>query len=390
MQTDKILATLIDHPRIGAKQLAELSEVNRNTVETVLQRHIKALDVEAAAETGKRGRPENLYAVRPDWVPVLRQRWAGQMAPPDLSALDRALATLEAASFAAVDPLEKLEERKRMAGSAALQSKAARALLGLAQNDAARHEAEARIERAEARLIAPTVKRVRPRPGPPLMHVLWRHWVERLTALASEYEADVIGLGAEGQGIALVLDLIPGTHDPVKESLMSVLDAHHRAALCVPVVDLSPKRRSNFLDAFAPLALDPIARYADLFVTIDSALQRSTEVWAQIDGIAHKDRVSQAVTVANNSLFEAIVLENSSARAAAPARDYYNDFLKTMIQDAESGGNFWRTYGAPNVLDLKTSDAFQAKAEGQSWNYFASAASADLTVAANNSFAIAG
>jgi hypothetical protein len=158
----------------------------------------------------------------------------------------------------------------------------------------------------------------------------------------------------------------------------------------VPVVDLSPKRRSNFLDAFAPLALDPIARYADLFVTIDSALQRSTEVWAQIDGIAHKDRVSQAVTVANNSLFEAIVLENSSARAAAPARDYYNDFLKTMIQDAESGGNFWRTYGAPNVLDLKTSDAFQAKAEGQSWNYFASAASADLTVAANNSFAIAG
>lgn len=392
MQTEKILATLIDNPGIGAKKLAELSGAKQNTVETVLQRHERAIRAERASNTGKKGRPEHRYAVLEDWIPVFQQRWGREAGEQGGSTLERALTTLEAASFAAVDPLESEADRRRMATVAALRVKAARALMTQAANEASLHEAEARITRAQARVAAstkaiPPPKRVRPAPAAndSLLRAWWAQWVGRLEALAEQYGAEKIGSGADRQGMAMVLDLIPG-EDPLKASLLDALRAHHRPTLCVSVADLSAGRQATFLKRFEVLALDPIARHANLFVTVDSRQAKSKNAWAKIDEIAHRDRLPQAVKIANGALIEMIVEQSAPPAIVAPAKAYYDGFVERAIQQAEDEGSFWRSYGSPHVLDVETNDAFQAQAEHRSWSYLPRAAWADLNPVAAGDF----
>jgi hypothetical protein len=56
METNKILAAFIGNPDISAERL-EFSGVNRNTVETVLQRHEHATASRRATDTGRKGCP---------------------------------------------------------------------------------------------------------------------------------------------------------------------------------------------------------------------------------------------------------------------------------------------------------------------------------------------
>ncbi|MCW2783272.1 MAG: hypothetical protein JWR35_3721 [Marmoricola sp.] len=364
MVTDKILSTLADNPGVGVTQLCELTGANRRTVLSVLQRHRNALTARPAPSEGARGRPEHLYEVKPEWISVLRERWAPPRAEDPL---ESALAILESASFAARDVMETPEDRERMAGVTHLRARAARRLIEAVETSR-QAAALARVERAEARLTREV--RVEPRPiespGQDVLEAWGSRWAQRLGKLIGQYGSDVPGMGDIGtRGIALVLNCISGPSS-ASGAFATILRASHRPTLSLHLAALSVSKRAAFVREFETLALDPIARASDLYVTVDSRQSQSTATWAQIDEVGHADRAARAVEIAGYALMEAV--KDSGGEAVEPAIEYQTHFIADVMK-ARDEPTLWQVYGSPHVLDLGRNAALQATVEGQSWIY---------------------
>lgn len=402
METTKVVATLIANPGRTSKEIAALASAKPNTVETVLQRVRHALETEVAQpEPGKRGRPEMRYSVKSEWVPVLRERWAlgrGARAP---NQLETALSALEASSFAAIDPLEPPDERARMADLAKLQARAAYALARINGDAEMQSLVSERIRRAEAR-IAPPPPLVRRgtvsgvdfgvKASPEYLLFRWREWASRLAKLMARYECKATGAADRDlRGVALVLDLIPEAGDPVEAAILRVLDRIHKPTICVHVAALKQARQEQFLRDFEELALDPIARFADLYAAVDSSRLPSTETWAEIDSMARGKRADRIAEIAGASLRSALGAPGLRSEMIVGVSDFYAHFLRQVeaakdISVAES--SLWSVYGSPAVLDLHESEAFRDRVEGQNWSYLGSAASRDLESIARAEFSL--
>ncbi|MBA4338766.1 MAG: hypothetical protein C0421_07975 [Hyphomonas sp.] len=390
METSRILSTLIAHPDISVTELAKLCGANRHTVQTVLQRHQRALISKPCTPAGKKGRPQALYRVAKDWIPVLRARWEDGPAVEVRSPLEEALRFLEAASLAAIDPAEDEETRRRMKSLAELRLKSA---FRLAQSGDARPESLERIERARRRLGPDSEEHT----GiSPLGH-WWGLWTKRLADLGVRYKLEAEGsdLEIEKHGLAVVIDLIPENSDPVETAILQVLRGAGKPYLCARVGTMTKERQAAFAKDFKILALDPIARHADLYVTVDSSNIETKRAWNRIDKLAHVDHAKDAMKVADEALIATVRSAPNDPLVYQRLACFYNDFVASVQSaEAEADGSLWRVLGTPMVLDQERNAAFQHTVEERDWDYFGRAAEAQadlkLMVFSRPQFRLAG
>jgi hypothetical protein len=368
LETNKILEVLADHPQgMSVAQLCEATCANRNTIISVLQRHRNAIDAQAGPGTGQRGRPEKIYSIREDWLPALRGRWAQTPAP---DALEDALGLLESASFAAIDTLETPEDRERMTQTAQLHARVARRLVQSA-DAGVQGEALRRIERAEQRVAtsAPLqpAQRVQEAATDGL-ELWWERWVRRVGAFAVQYgsSAPAIGGADPAQGLALVLDCIPAGPNRVAAKLVGLLREHATPTISVSVANLSVEDQAAFVRDFETLALDPIARRARLFVTMDSQHAQSAMAWSKIQDLGAADHATRAIEVAAESLKDVIC--SPDAGTIEPAVDFHTQFMNEVMK-TRAMGTLWHVYGTPEVLDIGRDKGLQAMAQSSNWAY---------------------
>jgi hypothetical protein len=209
----------------------------------------------------------------------------------------------------------------------------------------------------------------------------WIDWSKRLNRFAQAYDPDIIGTKSalEKKGVVVVLDAVPGKEDPLKDALLASLRANKQPAICLDVASLNAAEKRQFIADFRDVALDPMAQFATLYVTVDSSRVRSKETWELIDMLAGQN-ANEAVHVARRSMAQALSEPIKGRPVDRQEREYlcnyYFDFLDGIEQ---TKGNVWPIYGSPTVLDMSEDKTFKNKAEKRQWSYHGHASGDDLS-----------
>jgi hypothetical protein len=278
-----------------------------------------------------------------------------------------------------------------MADIAELQRKAVQAVLRDSEDEIPnRTSAEARVQRAQLRLEvhARAAKQTSP------LERRWQEWSRRLAELAKEYDCPVRGTASARQrsGVALLLDLIPGHNDAMGRALLKFLAERDKPTISFEVASLPRDAQTGFVERFADLVLDPIASFANLFITVDSMQPQSRQAWKLIERMGDPSRVDRALEVAGASLLDLVERAPPGDPEIGKAAALYKEWVDEVrrIRDAKpEGASLWECLRvAPCVLDLATDRTLQQRAEKLHLAYYPDAATTNLGEVAKVEFAI--
>ena len=138
---------------------------------------------------------------------------------------------------------------------------------------------------------------------------------------------------------------------------------------------------------FEDIALDPMAKFATLYVTIDSSISKSTEAWKLIDFLAAADMNEKAREIAGQSLARAVLEPTKKGGSRLQEREYLTQFYGGFVDHlGSSQGSFWDVYGSPTVFDMSEDRTFKTRAVKRRWTYHGHAADEDLSTYAKIAF----
>ncbi|MEY2758841.1 MAG: hypothetical protein RIR33_2619 [Pseudomonadota bacterium] len=383
METDRILAAVLDSPGSSARELAQASGAKLRTVLTVLQRYGDALEAQPDLE-GSVGRPCNRYRVRPQWARALRRRVKG-VAEPDVDPIVSGIEIVERSALSLRGKLSE-DDRARLAARARNQVSLLTNMIA-AEKDARASEAR-RLASAASALEAAIRAGGRPGPTPPILFLQTAaapraasmQFAKSLRRLAKKYD----GVWVSGEEPALsgipasvVIDAIVDHPDIVSGQLLDSLKEHGVPAVRFAIREgWSDKQRQSFFKDLTTLAQDPISCLCPLYVTINSGDPYTSRLIGLVEKLNNVGRLKAAAETARVSLVKlmdgeplAKKRQGLALQELATTIAYFSAFVANAQAAARGGHGAWRLCPGPTYMDAGSDDDLRHHVEGLNGRY---------------------